>query len=474
MPATVSLFTNAFLQQFAVQPTADQSGAIDKLSAFCCSANYREVFILRGYAGTGKTTLLGALSRVLPSFKMKSELLAPTGRAAKVISNYSQRHAQTIHRKIYQKLPSADGGVYFSLATNNHKNTIFIVDEASMIADTRSRSEFGDNNLLNDLLEYVFSGENCKLIFTGDTAQLPPVGSSFSPALSKDHLQKNFSLTILEHDLKTVVRQAEESGILFNATNLRVQLLSDNKSFPKFHPTADVIRVDGYDLEDTLNNAYSKYGFENVLVITRSNKRANGYNKQIRFKVKWQENEISAGDLLMVVKNNYFWTEANGAGKKTDFIANGESLEVQRLMKYRDIYGFRFVDAIVRLTDMEGEPSLEVTLMLDTLDSEAPALTQEQQQTLFQNVMEDFGEQSSKSKLYAMLKQSPYYNALQIKFSYAITCHKAQGGQWDCIFIDQGYFTKEMLNEDYFRWLYTAVTRATKKVYLIGFTDEFF
>ncbi|HEY1038041.1 MAG TPA: ATP-dependent helicase, partial [Bacteroidia bacterium] len=350
----------------------------------------------------------------------------------------------------------------------------FIVDEASMIADTRSRSEFGDNNLLNDLLEYVFSGENCKLIFTGDTAQLPPVGSSFSPALSKDHLQKNFSLTILEHDLKTVVRQAEESGILFNATNLRVQLLSDNKSFPKFHPTADVIRVDGYDLEDTLNNAYSKYGFENVLVITRSNKRANGYNKQIRFKVKWQENEISAGDLLMVVKNNYFWTEANGAGKKTDFIANGESLEVQRLMKYRDIYGFRFVDAIVRLTDMEGEPSLEVTLMLDTLDSEAPALTQEQQQTLFQNVMEDFGEQSSKSKLYAMLKQSPYYNALQIKFSYAITCHKAQGGQWDCIFIDQGYFTKEMLNEDYFRWLYTAVTRATKKVYLIGFTDEFF
>ncbi len=473
MSDKLSIFKSAFLQQFAVQPTVDQSGAIDKLSRFCCSDNYRETFILRGYAGTGKTTLLGALSRVLPSFKMKSELLAPTGRAAKVISNYSQRNAQTIHRKIYQKLPSNEGSVYFSLATNNHKNTIFIVDEASMIADTRSKSEFGDNNLLNDLLEYVFSGENCKLIFTGDTAQLPPVGSSFSPALSKDHLEKNFSLTILEHDLKNVVRQAEESGILFNATNLRVQLLTDNKSLPKFHQTSDVVRVDGYDLEDTLNSAYSKYGFENVLIITRSNKRANGFNKQIRYKVKWQENEISAGDLLMVVKNNYFWTEQNG-GKKTDFIANGENLEVQRLMKYRDIYGFKFVDAVVRLTDVEDEPTMEVTLLLDTLDSEAPALTQEQQRTLFESVMADFGEQPSKGKLFAMLRQSPYFNALQIKFSYAITCHKAQGGQWDCVFIDQGYFTQEMLNEDYFRWLYTAITRASQKVYLIGFTDEFF
>ncbi len=473
MSGILSQFKSSFLQQFSVEPTSDQSGAIEKLTQFCCSGNYREVFILRGYAGTGKTTLLGALSRVLPSYRMKSELLAPTGRAAKVISNYSQRNAQTIHRKIYQKLPSADGGIHFSLATNNHKNTIFIVDEASMIADSRSKSEFGDNNLLNDLLEYVFSGENCKLIFTGDTAQLPPVGSSFSPALNKEHLERNFSMQIIEHDLKMVVRQAEESGILFNATNLRVQLLSDNKSIPKFYLSHDVIRVDGYDLEDTLNNAYSKHGFENVLVITRSNKRANGFNKQIRYKVKWQENEISAGDLLMVVKNNYFWSEQNG-GKKTDFIANGENLEVQRLMKYKEIYGFRFVDAIVRLTDVEEEPSMEVTLLLDTLDSEAPALTQEQQRTLFGNVMEDFGEQPSKGKLYAMLKQSPYFNALQIKFSYAITCHKAQGGQWDCVFIDQGYFTQEMLNEDYFRWLYTAVTRATQKVYLIGFSDEFF
>ncbi|MCD6065572.1 MAG: hypothetical protein K0S33_398 [Bacteroidetes bacterium] len=465
-------FQQAFSEQFAVHPTPDQAEAILKLSAFCCSGNYREVFILRGYAGTGKTTLLGALSGTLPSFKMKSELLAPTGRAAKVISNYSGRPAQTIHRKIYQKLPSAGGGILFSLGTNNHKNTIFIVDEASMIADTRSKSEFGDNNLLQDLLEYVFSGENCKLIFTGDTAQLPPVGSTFSPALNKQHLEQNFSMSIIEHDLKTVVRQASESGILLNATNLRVQLLSDPSKVPQLQTTRDVIKVDGYDLEDTLNTAYSKYGFENVLVVCRSNKRANGFNKQIRFRIKWQENELSAGDLLMVVKNNYFWTEGNN--KKTDFIANGENLQVERLMRQREMYGFKFVDAVVRLTDSTDDLSLEVTLLMDTLESEAPALTQDQQRMLFENVMTDFGEQPSKSKLFAMLKQSPYYNALQVKFSYAITCHKAQGGQWDCVFIDQGYFTKEMLNEDYYRWLYTAITRASEKVYLVGFSDEFF
>jgi exodeoxyribonuclease-5 len=475
MAGSAEVFKKAFTGQFAVQPTPDQAEAIHHLSGFCCSGNYREVFILRGYAGTGKTTLLGALSGILPSFKMKSELLAPTGRAAKVISNYSGRPAQTIHRKIYQKLPSTQGGVLFALGTNNHKNTIFIVDEASMIADTRSRSEFGDNNLLQDLLEYVFSGENCKLVFTGDTAQLPPVGSTFSPALNKQYLERNFSLRIIEHDLKTVVRQAEQSGILLNATNLRVRLLSDPSALPQLTKTKDVVKVEGFDLEDTLNTAYSKYGFENVLVVCRSNKRANGFNKQIRFRIKWQENELSAGDLLMVVKNNYFWTEGNlQAGKKTDFIANGENLQVERLMRHREMYGFKFVDAVVRLTDSEDDLSLEVTLLMDTLESEAPALTQDQQRQLFENVMADFGEQPTKAKLFSMLKQSPYYNALQVKFSYAITCHKAQGGQWDCVFIDQGYFTKDMLNEDYYRWLYTAITRASEKVYLIGFSDEFF
>lgn len=471
MSVQVQQFRSSFLNQFAANPTPDQAEAIEKISRFCCSDNYREIFILRGYAGTGKTTLISALSLVLPSYKMKSELLAPTGRAAKVISNYSGRPAQTIHRKIYQKLPSANGGVMFALGNNNHKNTIFIIDEASMLADSRSGNEFGDNNLLQDLLEYVFSGENCKLIFTGDTAQLPPVGSSFSPALSKDYMQKNFSLGCTDHDLKTVVRQAEQSGVLVNATKLRIQLLNNPSAVPILERNKDVVRVDGYELEDTLNTAYSKYGFENVLVICRSNKRANGFNKQIRFRIKWQENELSAGDLLMVVKNNYFWTQGN---KKSDFIANGESLEVERVYRQREMYGFKFADAIVRLADNAEDMSLEVTLLMDTLESEAPALTREQQQQLFERVMEDFGEQPSKAKLFSMLKESPYYNALQVKFSYAITCHKAQGGQWDCVFIDQGYFTKEMLNEDYYRWLYTALTRASEKVYLVGFSDEFF
>ncbi|MFY8185083.1 MAG: ATP-dependent DNA helicase, partial [Bacteroidia bacterium] len=321
MANVLERFRLSFLEQFAAQPTTDQETVISGLAEFCNSLDNREVFVLRGYAGTGKTKLLATLSQMLPVFKMKSVLLAPTGRAAKVISNYSKRPAQTIHRKIYKKLQTADGGVFFSLGENVQKNTIFIVDEASMINDTRSGGEMGGSNLLSDLLEYVFSGENCKLIFTGDTAQLPPVGSSFSPALSKEYLERNYSIHIKEYELKTVVRQSEMSGVLLNATNLRVQMLMEPTAFPKIETMKDVVRVDGYDLEDTLNTAYSKYGFGNVLVVCRSNKRANGFNKQIRFKIKWQENDISAGDLLMVVKNNYYWTEGN---KQTDFIANGE------------------------------------------------------------------------------------------------------------------------------------------------------
>lgn len=470
MSNVLERFRLSFLEQFAAQPTPDQQLVISGLAEFCNSPDNREVLVLRGYAGTGKTKLLATLSQMLPAFKMKSVLLAPTGRAAKVISNYSKRPAQTIHRKIYKKLQTADGGVYFSLGENIQKNTIFIVDEASMINDSKSGGELGGANLLSDLLEYVFSGENCKLIFTGDTAQLPPVGSSFSPALSKQYLERNYSIHIKEYELKTVVRQSEMSGILYNATNLRVQMLTEPNNFPKIELTKDVVRVDGYDLEDTLNTAYSKYGFGNVLVVCRSNKRANGFNKQIRYKIKWQENDISAGDLLMVVKNNYYWTEGN---KQTDFIANGENLEVERLYKQREMYGFRFADAVIKLSDVEDTPTMDVTLLLDTLDSEAPALTQDQQKMLAENIKADFGDSTTR-KPFGFLRQNLYYNALQVKFSYAITCHKAQGGQWDCVFIDLGYFTKEMLNEDYYRWLYTAFTRAKEKVYLIGFTDDFF
>jgi exodeoxyribonuclease-5 len=363
---------------------------------------------------------------------------------------------------------NADGYINFSLGENLHKNTIFIVDEASMIND--SISDFSGSSVLDDLLEYVYSGVNCKLIFVGDIAQLPPVGSTFSPALSEKHMSSKIMTEIKSVQLTHVMRQNLDSGILLNATKLRVQLMSELNEYPKFELTKDVVRVDPTDLEDVLNSSYSKFGFENVLVICRSNKRANAYNQQIRKRIKWQENDISTGDLVMAVKNNYYWAEGI---EQLDFIANGESLCIDRIKKTKELYGFQFAEAIISFSDFEQIPQLEVNLLLDTLNSETPSLSFEQLKKMGDTIKHEYLE-SGENPGYGFLKKDPFYNALQIKFSYAITCHKAQGGQWDCVFIDLGYFTKDMLDESFIRWLYTAFTRAKQKVYLIGFTTDFF
>jgi len=466
MPINEHQFHHQFLAHFAFEPTEDQSKAILALSQFCCGTS--EVFILKGYAGTGKTLLISALSKTLPDFKLRSILLAPTGKAAKVITSYSNKTAQTIHKKIYKKNMNADGYINFSLGENLHKNTIFIVDEASMIND--SISDFSGSSVLDDLLEYVYSGVNCKLIFVGDIAQLPPVGSTFSPALSEKYMASKIMTEIKSVQLTHVMRQNLDSGILLNATQLRVQLMSELNEYPKFELTKDVVRVDPTDLEDVLNSSYSKFGFENVLVICRSNKRANAYNQQIRKRIKWQENDISTGDLVMAVKNNYYWAEGI---EQLDFIANGESLCIDRIKKTKELYGFQFAEAIISFSDFEQIPQLEVNLLLDTLNSETPSLSFEQLKKMGDTIKHEYLE-SGENPGYGFLKKDPFYNALQIKFSYAITCHKAQGGQWDCVFIDLGYFTKDMLDESFIRWLYTAFTRAKQQVYLIGFTTDFF
>jgi exodeoxyribonuclease-5 len=427
--------------------------------------------VIKGYAGTGKTNMIAAFSKTIASFKWKSVLLAPTGKAAKVLSKYSQKQAQTIHKKIFIKIPTHDGGVAFSLADNKHTNTIFIVDEASMIGLDNPTSNSVYHNLLESLLEYVISGTNCKLIMVGDTAQLPPIGSNESPALNINYLKASYSLQIKHIELKQVARQQNKSGILKNATHLRECIEHFTGEFPKITLHKDVIHLSGEDLEDALNNAYTRYGFNDVLIITRSNKRANLFNQAVRSRVRYMEEDLCGGDLMMVVKNNYFWiNEKTEAG----FIANGDSLEIKKIIKRKEIYGFNFAECVVKLTDYENIPEINLMLLLDSIKTEVPALTKEQQQQLFTNVMEDVNEEPIKSIRMNYLRNSPYYNALQVKFNYAVTCHKAQGGQWPCIFIDQGYLTKEMLNIEYIRWLYTAFTRATDQIYLMNFSEDFF
>ena len=433
--------------------------------------NEREIMVIKGYAGTGKTNMVAALSKTLPSFKWKSVLLAPTGRAAKVLSNYSEKPAQTIHKKIFRKTPTYDGGVQFTLAENLHRNTVFIVDEASMIGLDNPNSESVYGSLLESLFEYVYSGDNCKLILVGDTAQLPPVGSSESPALDIDFLKASYHLNIKYIELKQVARQQDASGILKNATHLRECILNFEEEFPKLHTFKDVVRLNGEDLEDALNSAYSKYGFNDVLIVTRSNKRANLFNQAVRTRIRYMDDDLCGGDLMMVVKNNYFWLDEKS---EAGFIANGDSLQIKKITGRKELYGFNFAECIVELCDYPNSPEITLNLILDSINTDTSALTKEQQQYLFEGVMEDVADQPIKGLRMAYLKKSPYFNALQVKFNYAVTCHKAQGGQWPCVFIDQGYLTKEMLNIEYIRWLYTAFTRATERVYLMNFSDEFF
>jgi exodeoxyribonuclease-5 len=462
------------LQHFPYTPTTGQGLLLDKLALFISNRQERSLFVLKGYAGTGKTTIVGALVKALPRLQWKSVLLAPTGRAAKVLAGYAEKPAFTIHKKIYQR-KSKEEGSYFQMMQNLHTNSIFIVDEASMISNqpVLSGNSFQQRRLLTDLFEYVYHGKNCKLILIGDDAQLPPVGIDESPALNPVYLKREFHLKIDGIELKEVVRQEESSGILYNATTIRNDQKLETIEFPhvELEGFEDTVRIDGMELQDELEWAYGNYSAEETMVVCRSNKRANIFNQQIRSRILWHEDEIAAGDLMMVVKNNYFWL---GEESKAGFIANGDTVVIQKIVKMWELYGFRFADVIVRMVDYPDEPELETKIILDSIMEEGPSIKGERMREFFYEVEKDYMDIPNKRKRYQKVFDDPFFNALQVKFAYAVTCHKSQGGQWPVVFVDQGYLTDEMMDKEYLRWLYTAVTRATKKLYLVNFHDRFF
>jgi exodeoxyribonuclease-5 len=469
-------FSKILLDSFPFETTSGQRTLFIKLSEFILNKNSDQIFVLKGYAGTGKTTIVRSLVKSMPAVNGKTVLLAPTGRAAKVLSNYTGKQALTIHKKIYYRKPESSEGLAFTLQQNLHTDTIFIVDESSMISNSgglNNSGMFGGGSLLDDLISYVFNGNNCKLLFIGDTAQLPPVGLDVSPALDIDFLKASYSFQLDWFELTEVVRQAGDSGILTNATEIRNQIKNKTGNKPHFllEGFKDVIRLGGDELEDALNSAYSKYGAEESMVICRSNKRANIFNQQIRARIRWQENELSAGDLMMVVKNNYFWLPEES---KAGFIANGDIIQLTSIGRIQEIHGFRFADVRMRMIDYPDEPELETRLLLDTIMSDAPALSQEENKRLYESVSADYGDIADKRLRLKKVKEDGFFNALQVKFAYAITCHKAQGGQWPCVFVEQGYLTDEMINTEYLRWLYTAVSRASEKLYLVNFNKDFF
>jgi len=467
---------NIIASQFPFEPTSDQTLIVERLSEFLIRFREPSLFVLKGFAGTGKTTVVGAFVRALPNFNLRSVLLAPTGRAAKVLAGYSGQQAFTIHKKIYKTRTDEFGGYKTTLQKNPHKNTIFIVDEASMIPDINLSSEtsmFAVRSLLEDLVNYVHSGVNCKLILVGDTAQLPPVGLDMSPALDLEFLKHTFDCEVFSEEMREVVRQSQDSGVLYNATKLRLKLATDDFSLPLFDTNdyTDIKKINGSELEDALNEAYSKHSLEEIAIITRSNKRANLFNQEVRNRLLFREETLSGGDLMMTLKNNYFWLP-----KTSDigFIANGDMLEIQRIRGFEDMYGFQFANVSLRLTDYPNEPNLDVKLLLDTISSDSPALSYQDSMRLWNEVSKDYEHIPNKRKRFAEVKQNPYLNALQVKFAYALTAHKTQGGQWKAVFIDQGYFTDDMLNAEFLRWIYTAITRATETVYLVNFSEMFF
>ena len=444
-------------------PTAEQEHAIDVFSLFMTDRNDHVVMILRGSAGTGKTTLAGAIVRAMNVLKQKMILLAPTGRAAKVFALNAGHPAYTIHRRIYRQKSAGDISA-FNLNFNNNRDTLFMIDEASMIANQGyGESAFGSGCLLDDLMQFVYSGQNCRMVLVGDKAQLPPVGEDESPALMSDVLRA-YGMKVYECDLNQVLRQSEDSGILWNAT--RIRTLIDDWILPKirFQGFADIVRVPGDELIESLATSYSRVGMDETMVITRSNKRANIYNQGIRNTVLDREDELCRGDQLMIVKNNYYWTEQS---KEISFLANGDIAVVQRVRNVQELFGFRFADVTMTLPDYDNY-ELTATVILDSLTTESPALSREQQEQLYNAVMEDYADIPLKADRIKQLKKDKYYNALQIKFAYAVTCHKAQGGQWAHVYIDQGYMTDDMLTPDYIHWLYTAFTRATEKLFLVN------
>ena len=456
---------------FPYKPTFEQEKVVKILADFLFCHETDSLFLLKGYAGTGKTSLIGALVKTLDQLEQKCVLLAPTGRAAKVFAHYAGHPAFTIHKKIYRQRSFSNELDNFSINDNLHQHTLFIVDEASMIAnDGLSGSMFGTGRLLDDLVQYVYSGQGCRLMLIGDTAQLPPVGEEESPALSANAL-KGYGLKVYEGMLTEVVRQLSDSGILWNATELRRYIAEEDfftlppirvEDFP------DIKVMPGNELIEAIGECYDRAGMDETIVVCRSNKRANIYNKGIRNTILYREEELESGDLLMVAKNNYYWTEGC---KEIDFIANGDIAEVRRVRREREMYGFRFADVTLRFPDYD-DMELEVTVLLDTLHTDSPALPKEMSDKLFYSVLEDYADITIKRERMKKMKSDPYYNALQVKYAYAVTCHKAQGGQWKRVFLDQGYMTEEMLSPDYFRWLYTAFTRATETLYLVNWPKE--
>ena len=493
---------NILLNNFGYTPTEGQAKVLYHLSAFILTEKERPVYLLRGYAGTGKTTLVSTLVKTLPSLGMRYQLLAPTGRAAKVMSTYTGKAASTLHRKLYRFQVNANGEFRMARAENKAKDTVFIVDECSMISDQGDGYSWS-RSLLDDLIEYVFSGSCCKLLLIGDSAQLPPVGLDISPAMDFNILKNSFSLTLATYEMKEVMRQALDSGILQNATNLRNLMSTDNgQQSTDFYELPllningfdDIIKIDPMSFEELLWESFGdKRSNNDAVVICRSNKRANMFNQAIRSRVLQEEGELSTGDKLMIVKNNYFWCQQttdnsqqsssttqklrNSETQKLNisFLANGDMIEITRINKFEEMYGFHFADVDIQLTDYEEAPTLSVKIIMEALYSDSPALTNEEAKRLYQAVEEDYMDIPRAADRRKAMKENPYYNALQVKFGYALTCHKTQGGQWNNVFVEAPYLPDETtLEHSDLRWLYTAMTRAKEKVYLVNFKEEWF
>jgi ATP-dependent exoDNAse (exonuclease V) alpha subunit len=458
-------------KRFPHEPTAGQIVFFEQMDDFLLDSDrIRDCFLLRGYAGTGKTTLISTVIKVVSKFGYKSVLLAPTGRAAKVMSNYSKKKAFTIHKKIYRQ--TADpytGSLKFERQRNLYENTLFIVDEASMIND---EAEYGSKGLLSDLVEFVFEGIGNKLMLIGDTAQLPPVGRSVSPALDKNHLESSLYLNVFEQELTEVMRQDSQSGILYNATLLRQSLATPEPAIQiQTRGHRDIFKMTGEKLEDGLQYAYKKYGRENTIILTRSNKGAVQYNQFVRRQINYAEDELDTGDLLMIVRNNY---TTLGEESPAGFLANGDFVEVKRIRKQEEMHGFRFATVELQLLDYEEQPPFEAKIFLDTLHSSSPSMTMEENRKLYESVMQDYAFLKSKKDKTEGVRKDPYLNALQVKFAYALTCHKSQGGQWNAVFVDQGFLPEDQQNVEFVRWLYTGMTRATDELFLMNFNSQFF